>query len=106
MASEAAMLGIPSLRCNSFTGRISYLEEQENKYGLTYGFRPECFDDLIKKLHVLLECPDLKNLWKEKQKRMLAEKIDVTKFWSWFVENYPESKSIVQTDKTFFDRFK
>ena len=29
MTSEAAMLGVPSLRCNSFVGKISYLEEEE-----------------------------------------------------------------------------
>ena len=35
MTSEAAVLGVPSLRCNSFAGRISYINEQEFKYGLT-----------------------------------------------------------------------
>ena len=41
MTSEAAMLGVPSLRCNSFAGRISYLEEEEHHYDLTFGFRPK-----------------------------------------------------------------
>ncbi|MBE0673893.1 MAG: DUF354 domain-containing protein, partial [Bacteroidales bacterium] len=36
MASEAAVLGVPSLRCNSFAGLLSSLEEEEKKYGLTY----------------------------------------------------------------------
>ncbi|MCU0288706.1 MAG: DUF354 domain-containing protein, partial [Acidobacteria bacterium] len=43
MTSEAAVLGTPALRCNSFVGKISYLEEQEHKYGLTYGFKTEEF---------------------------------------------------------------
>lgn len=105
MTSEAAMLGIPSLRCNSFAGRISYLEEQEKKYDLTYAFKPECFDQFVSKLHELLNQPDLKSVWAKKQKKMLAEKIDVTKFWYWFIENYPESKTIVQSDKKIFSRF-
>lgn len=29
MTSEAAVMGVPSLRCNTFAGKISYLEEQE-----------------------------------------------------------------------------
>ena len=41
MTSEAAVLGTPSIRCNTFVGRIHYLEEEEHRYGLTYGFRPE-----------------------------------------------------------------
>lgn len=105
MTSEAAMLGIPSLRCNSFAGRISYLEELEKTYGLTFAFKPECFENLIYKLNELLIQPDLKKIWKERQKKMLTEKIDVTKFWCWFIENYPASKSII-IDKNVFEEYK
>ncbi|NRA10396.1 MAG: DUF354 domain-containing protein, partial [Crocinitomicaceae bacterium] len=38
MSVEASMLGIPSLRYSSFSGKISVLEELENDYGLTFGF--------------------------------------------------------------------
>lgn len=106
MTSEAAMLGIPSLRCNSFAGQITYLEELEKRYGLTYAFKPEHFDDFVTKLHELLKYPDLKQIWKEKQTKMLAEKINVTNFWCWFIEDYPESKSIVKNDKDVFDKFR
>ncbi len=41
MSVEAAMLGVPSLRYSSFSGRISVLEELEHQYGLTYGINPE-----------------------------------------------------------------
>ena len=91
MTSEAAVLGVPSLRCNSFAGRISYLEEQEHRYGLTYAFQPSDFDEMARKLRELLETPDLKERWQEKRKKMLADKIDVTAFWSWFIQHYPES---------------
>ena len=38
----------------------------------------------------LLQQPNLKKEWKERSERMLADKIDVTAFLVWFVENYKE----------------
>ncbi|HNT67403.1 MAG TPA: DUF354 domain-containing protein [bacterium] len=106
MTSEAAVLGVPSLRCNSFAGRISNLEEVEHKYGLTFGFTPDNFDALLGKLCELVERPDLKKEWQIKRQKMLADKIDVTAFWLWFVENYPESKTIMLNEPDYCQRFR
>ena len=92
MTSEAAVLGVPSLRCNTFAGRISYLVEEEIKYGLTYAFRPEEFDKLMTKLKELIANPELKTEWQSKRKIMLADKIDVTRFMIDIVENNQSSK--------------
>ena len=61
MTSEAAVLGTPAIRCNTFVRRISYLEEEEFKYNLTYGFLPENSDSLFSKINELVEMPNLKN---------------------------------------------
>lgn len=106
MASEAAVLGTPSLRCNSFVGRIAYLEEEEHKYGLTYGFRQSEFDKMLVKIQELLAMPDLKPEWQRRRQRMLADKIDVTAFLVWFVENYPESAKIMRENPEYQYRFK
>lgn len=106
MTSEAAMLGIPSLRCNSFAGRISYLEEQEKKYGLTYAFLPEHFDRMVLKLNELLSNPNLKEEWQNKRQKMLGDKIDVTSFWTWFIDNYPGSVTQASQAPGFWMRFK
>ena len=106
MASEAAVLGVPSLRCNTFVGRIAYLEEEEHKYGLTYGFTPDHFEDLMIKLQELLQNPDLKQIWEEKRQRMLSEKIDVSSFFTWFIENYPQSREVMKTNPQYQYRFK
>ena len=87
MTSEAAVLGIPSLRCNSFAGRISYLEEQEKKYDLTYAFLPNMFNEMVDKLMTMLNNPTLSYEWQRKRERMLNDKIDVTLFWLRFIEN-------------------
>ncbi len=106
MTSEAAVLGTPSLRCNSFAGRISYLEEEEKKYELTYAFLPSRFSDLLVKLEELLAMPNLKAEWAERRRRLLEDKIDVTAFMVWLFENYPHSVRQVKSDAEVFHRFR
>ena len=106
MTSEAAVLGTPAIRCNDFVGRISYLEEEEHKYALTYGFKPGHFDKMIAKIKELLKTPNLKQEWKKRRQKMLADKIDVTSFMVWFVENYPESAKIMKENPDYHLKFK
>lgn len=106
MTSEAAVLGTPAIRCNSFVGQISYLEEEEQVYGLTYGFLPTDFDALQLKIEELLTLPNLKEKWHERRLKMLADKIDVTSFYVWFIENYPQSVRVMKDDLTYQNKFK
>jgi uncharacterized protein len=106
MASEAAVLGTPSIRFNSLAGKISYLEEEEKKYGLTFGFRPDQYELFICKIGNLLSNPDIKAEWMKKRQVMLKDKIDVTSFWVWFVENYPESKKEYSLNPNLVNNFK
>lgn len=106
MTSEAAVLGTPALRMNSFVGKISYLEEQEKKYALTYGFLPDNFVGLLAKIDELLAMPNLKPEWQLRREKMLGDKIDVTAFLTWFVENYPGSIGELKKDPDYTNRFK
>ena len=106
MTSESAVLGIPAIRMNSFVGRISYLEEEEHKYALTYGFKPDQFDEMILKIEELLKMPNLKQEWQKRRKKMLEDKIDITAFLVWFVENYPNSAKIMKENPDYQYRFK
>ncbi len=106
MTSEAGVLGTPAIRCNTFVGKISYLEEEEHKYGLTYGFTPDKFDKMLKKIKDLLKMPNLKQEWQKRRKQMLRDKIDVTAFMVWFVENYPKSIKIMKENPEYQYRFK
>jgi hypothetical protein len=106
MTSEAAVLGTPAVRCNTFVGRIHYLEEEEHKYGLAYGFRPEQSEQMFKKIDELLSMPNLKEEWQSRRQKMLSEKIDYAQFLTWFIENYPESKQIMRNDPDYQFRFK
>ena len=106
MTSEAAVLGTPAIRCNTFVGRIHYLEEEEHKYTLTYGFRPEQSEAMFVKIDELLSMPNLKEEWQRRRQKMLSEKIDYAQFLTWFIENYPESHRIMKDNPDYQFRFK
>lgn len=106
MTSEAAILGVPSLKCNTFAGKLSVPNELEEKYGLCYAYLPEDFDRFYNHVKRLLEDPFAKDKWKEKRDRFLSDKIDVTAFFTWFIENYPESLRIMKEDPGYQGRFR
>lgn len=108
MAVEAAMLGIPSLRFNDFVGpkRIGVLVELEEKYKLTYGISSKEPEVLYDKVKEILSLPNIREEWQNRRKKMLADKIDVTAFFTWFIENYPESKKIMKENPDYQYNFK
>jgi len=106
MAVEASMLGVPNVRISSFVGRIGVLEELEHKYELTYGVKPEDQRIIFEKLEELLSYSNLKGIFQARRQKMLSDKIDVTAFMVWFVENYPESVKIMKANPDYQNRFK
>lgn len=91
MAVEAAMLGTPSIRFNDFAGKIGVLEELESKYQLTVGIPANQPDSLYEVVSDWLSQPDLRSTFQSRRAKMLSEKIDVTAFFTTFIENYPQS---------------
>jgi predicted glycosyltransferase len=87
MNVEAAILGVPSLRINSFADRCSILQELENKYQLTYAYFPNQEKEIFKKINLWLSDENLRSKWEQKRQQMLNDKIDVT---AWMVD-YIES---------------
>lgn len=88
MTAEAAVMGVPSIRMNSFVGRLSYLEELEHRYGLTYGFRPGEEQRLMRCLDALLAARDRTSEWQVRRQRMLRDKIDTAQWIARFVESF------------------
>lgn len=93
MAAEAGVLGIPFVRFNDFVGRIGYLRELENDYQLGYGIKTNEVDKLFRTVSELISMPNRKVVFQQRRQRMLADKIDFASFLTWFIENYPQSKS-------------
>lgn len=94
MAEEAAMLGVPSVYLNNKS--TYYTKHLEKDYQLMYNLS-ETEDDVLKGIQIgkdiLLATSN--QIWVERKNRMLKEKIDVTAFLVWIVEQYPDSKDTI-----------
>jgi|BioPla2DNA2_1021312.scaffolds.fasta_scaffold02753_4 predicted glycosyltransferase len=106
MTTEAAILGTPAFRCNTFAGKLTVIEEIEKYYDLAYSYYPRHFNWMLKKIGEVLSDKDYKQKWSEKRKALLRDKIDVTAFWAWMLENAPGSLEAIKAKKVDFDRFR
>lgn len=50
--------------------------------------------------------PNLKEEWQRRRQKMLSEKIDVTAFMVWFIENYPDSVKVMKENPDYQYNFK
>ena len=127
MAAEAGVLGVPFVRFNDFVGRIGYLRELEDVYGLGYGIHAselpedspirkndgsvqpsgtEALYQVVEQL-VAMDAAERRLLYQQRREKMLSDKIDCAKFLTWFIENYPVSVEVVRgADKSFWERFR
>jgi predicted glycosyltransferase len=87
MASEAAMLGTPSIYVNSTVP--GYCQELEKRYGLI--INSQKYETVLAHSLEIMERGAKKAEWIGKRDRMLKDKIDLTAFIVWFIERFPES---------------
>jgi uncharacterized protein len=106
MAEEAAMLGTPAVYLND--NSTFYTKHLEEKYQLLFNFSESEEDQkkAILKGIELINKPGVKDEWSLKRQKMLSDKIDVTTFLVWFVENWPESFRIMKENPDYQLRFK
>jgi hypothetical protein len=105
MAAESAVLGTPSIYLDN-EGR-GYTDELERRFGLLFNFSEskEEQDTSIKKGIEILSIKGIKKKWKEKQEKMLKEKINLTDFITWFIENFPNSHQIMKNNPNYQKKF-
>jgi len=106
MAVEASLLGVPNIRINNFASKISVLNEIEFKYKLTKSLEPEDAYKITEISKEILLSKDIYNIHLHLRDIMLVDKIDVTAFMVWFIENYPESVKIMKENPDYQLRFK
>lgn len=106
MAAEAGVLGVPFVRFNDFVGRIGYLRELEEKYKLGYGIKPSEPDYLLQVINDLVRMENRSEIFKVRQSVMLKDKIKVTEFMVWLIENYPESIRLLKENPEYSMTFK
>jgi len=78
----------------------------ENNYHLGFGIKTSEPIKLYQKLEELLNIPDLKDIWKIRTAEFLKDKIDLTSFIIWFINNYPASVATVKENPEYQMRFK
>jgi predicted glycosyltransferase len=83
MASECAILGTPAIYVNSLNAGTLISQE---KNGNLFGFRNS--DGVLEKAIEILNTPNLTEVFKTKQNKLLENTIDVTSFIVDFVENH------------------
>lgn len=101
MASECAMLGTPAIYVNTLNA-VTIVEQE--KYGLISSYRSN--DGVLQKANELLQMPNLKEEFQSRRMKMLEEKIDLTAFMVWFVENWPESRNKMKAIPEYYEKFK
>ncbi len=101
-ASEAGVLGVPWI--NIQKTKRGYLIDQEDNYEL--GFRIENIDVAMQKAEDLLKNDNIKSDWELKRKKLIRDKIDVSAFFTWFIQEYPESHKIMKENPNFQNKFK
>jgi uncharacterized protein len=91
MATEAAILGTPTIRCNKFVGEndMGNFIELEKRYSLIYNVKNS--DQVLEIARKLLKTPDLKRIYQLRRDRLLNETIDIASFFTQFIENYPNN---------------
>lgn len=106
MVEEGAMLGVPGVYL--FNDSTFYTRHLEKEYRIIFNYNESEQDQIkaIAKGVELLQNKNIKAEWQTKRAKLLHDKIDVTAFMVWFVENYPKSAQIMKEKPEYQYRFK
>lgn len=91
MCSEAALLGIPVVEYDDYWFEMEQLLELQYKYQLINLFQPPNLQPMLDKIDEIINSPKFKNDAIKRRDMFIEEKIDVSRFLVWFMENYPKS---------------
>ena len=106
MGAEAAVLGTPSIEFDNYFEEIEQTQELEDVYGLNHCVSVTRPDELLAKVKEFLDVPHLKETFRGYACRLISEKIDVSAYLVWFMENYPDSLRTVEVDPNYQYRFR
>ena len=98
MTTESALLGTPAMCVSSWACDCGNFKDLE-KYNAIYCFKPENEEQAYRVAVGLIKDNNSKQIWLKKRQNILRDKIDVTAFMVWFVENYPESYKAMRKGK-------
>ena len=85
MTIEGTVLGIPSVRINTFIGKSTLIEELEQKYKLAFGILPDNEELILSTIEDIVKNPDTEKVWAARCAALFADKIDLNR---WMIEYY------------------
>ncbi len=105
MAAESGILGTPSIIISTRWDRTGNFRDFVNKYDVVRAFKE--IDEARDASLSVLQSKTEAEKWRERAENMLAEKIDLTAFLRYFIENYPASHKIyMEEGDALFNKFK
>lgn len=106
MCAEAAVMGVPAVEIDDWFNDFKQYDELNGKYQLLFGYGVDDFEPIKTKIEELMKEPNLSEVFAERQKVMLTEKIDATAFLLWMIKEYPESSKEFFEDTTMQLKFR
>lgn len=100
MASEAGLLGTPAIYVNT---QFACNNDDQEKFGTVYNLKTS--QGLMDKIKEILSITNYKSEWQKRSLEIFKEKIDITSFMLWFIENYPNSHEIMKKNPSYQDKF-
>ncbi len=91
MTIEGSVLGIPSIRINTFIDKSTVILELEKKYMLSYGFYPDAEKEILSTIKYIVNEQNIERNWSEKRTKLLAEKID---FNNWMINFFRKELAV------------
>lgn len=96
MTTEAALLGTPTILVHPKSRLFGNFIELHEQYQMVYLF--DQYEPLIKETALnIIKQTDIKAKYNEKSIKLINDKINMTEFMVWFIDNYPESINITKT---------
>lgn len=89
MAGEAAVLGVPSIRFSSTSGRLDLFRELGERYGMVSEFRPDERSAFLAEVECVAARDD-RRAWQEGRRILLADKCDLTTWLCDFLADLPQ----------------
>ncbi len=106
MGSEAAVLGTPSIEFDDYFEEIEQMQKLEHVYGLNLCIKTSEPEELFRKVDEFINTTNTKEVFRKRSSKLIADKIDVSAFLIWFMENYPKSFSIISMNPDYQYKFK
>jgi len=103
MATEAAVLGTPSIMVNTSSKYFGVFEHL-SKFGNLFYYDNEIA--AIEKIRDLLSNADVKKNSIRNAQEYMQQSINLTDFMVWFIENYPNSFKIMKKNRVYQNNFK